>query len=83
MDNAKVLERKKEIELEFKKLTDMGVALAKQMKLFAAEASRINGEKLKLQGAYIEVCKILGVDPTDAEQLSVKPEVAKSPEEGN
>lgn len=76
--DTKVLEdRKVEIEKEFNDKEAQRKQLTAQIQLFTKGLEQIRAEQNKLTGAYIEVCSLLGLDPKDKENLSIKPEGEK------
>ncbi len=74
METKKVEERKVEIELKFNELDQQKLKLLEQMKMFRDGIAQIVAEQTKLQGAYAEICNILGLDPKDTKNLSLQPQ---------
>lgn len=72
MDNKQIEERKVEIEKEYNKLQEEKIGLLGQRQTLDAALKLINEAQIKLQGSYSEVCKILGLDPTDEKNLSIQ-----------
>ena len=78
IDIKQVEARKVEIETKFNELNDRKILLVEQVKIIGEAMKQITNEQLTLQGAYAEVCNVLGLDPKDTKNLTIKP---KSDEE--
>ena len=76
MDTKKIEARKVEIELKFNDMDSQKRKLLEQIKLFQNGIGVIIAEQTKLQGAYAEVCNILGLDPKDIKNLTIQPPVS-------
>ena len=74
MDSKLLTARKVEIEKEFNALNEETRKIQTQAQLLQKAAVAINTRKGQLKGAYGEICRLLGVSPTDESKLSVKPE---------